>query len=170
MSVNFENLHGRAVESYEDALAFRRAIEQLIPTLRDNGKYVIPRGNVFWTFYHAHKAELRHARLFVFKEGSDWVLAANPLYDPEDREKKLLSQDFEKWRAALVGCCVPFARMQIDEHVKKNGVKWYRLLCPVCKDWRSGGLPFRLVASLLKDGGLELVVRSDRVRQGVRHG
>ena len=38
MSLDFTGVQGRGIQSYEDALEFRRAIEQLIPSLQDNGK------------------------------------------------------------------------------------------------------------------------------------
>lgn len=53
---------------YQDAVEFRRAIEQCIPPLRDNGRCVIPHGSEFWTFYHNNRDALHQAHLFVFKQ------------------------------------------------------------------------------------------------------
>lgn len=163
MSVNFEGLQGRSVESYADALEFRRAIEQLIPTLRGDGRYVIPRGNEFWNFYHAHKEELRHARLFVFKDGSEWVLGAKPLYDPNARKKELLQERLQQWKPHLKGCCVGFIEMQIFEKVQRNGVKRYLLWCPKCQKAISSALPYSVVEHLLKDIGLELLTEAENL-------
>ena len=158
MSVNFDGLQGRAVQSYEDALEFRHSVEQCIPDLKDNGKYVIPCGNEFWTFYHENKAALRHARLFVFKSGSDWVLDAKPLYDPEDRKKEQLEKELERWRPHLKDCCVGFLQMQVLERVLSNGVKRYLLWCPKCQKAVSSALPYAVAEHLLTDVGLELVI------------
>jgi len=165
MSVNFEGLQGRAVESYADALEFRRAIEQLIPTLRGNGKYVIPRGNEFWTFYHAHKEELRHARLFVFKDQGEWVLDAKHLYDPDAQKKEALEEQLQRWRPHLKGCCVGFLEMKVLERVQSNGVKRYLLFCPECRSTVSSALPHAVAEHLLTDMGLELVMCQ---RRGVK--
>lgn len=159
------------LSSYQDVVAFREAFLNDFPEL-NQGRVVVASlddPQAFWQFYRENKSELRQANFFVYKDGFDWICAAKPLYNPEVREKELLAADLEKWRDLLVGCCVPFEQMTIEEHTKKNGVAWYRLLCPVCNRWRSGGLPFRLVEHLLKERGLALVLRSDRLRE-VCHG
>ena len=163
MSINFQGLQGRAVRSYEDAVEFWRAIEQCIPDLHDNGKYVISRGNEFWKFYHENKDALRQARLYVFKEGSDWIIEAKPLYDPDARRKEALEKVLQRWRRHLKGCCVGFLEMQIFEKVQSNGVTRYLLYCPQCKSACSSALPYMLVEHFLKHIGLELVMRADNL-------
>ena len=154
MSIHFEGGQGRAVRSYEDAVAFRRAIEECIPSLQDNGKYRIPRGRDFWTFYHDNKDALRQARLFVFKDGNDWILDAKPLDDPDARKKEALEELLQRWRPHLRGCCVGFLEMQVFEKVQRNGIKRYLLWCPTCQSACSSALPYGVAEHLFTDIGV----------------
>lgn len=157
------------LSSYQDVLAFRQSVLSDFH-LNDGANCIaaLDDPQAFWQFYRENKDELRHAKIFVYKDGADWICAAKPLYDPETREKELLTADLEKWRESLVGCCVPFERMQVEEHLKRNLVKDFRLRCPVCGWQLTGALPYRVADYLVLDVGLELVLRADRLReQGV---
>lgn len=134
------------LSSYPDVLAFRNAVISLYPGLKDNGRFIIPSGDrEFWDFYHAHKDELRHAKIVVYKDGQDWICPAKRLYNP-------LRELREKCDDRLIGCCVDFQDMLINERVCSNGARQYRLLCPVCKRKIPDAMPHPLVTALLSVG------------------
>ena len=148
------------MNSFDDFLSLRREMESRYPSLSTAGSYRIERSDRdFWSFYHAHKDALRQAKLFVLKQGADWVLVAHPIYDPEARKREELTEKLSQWQDRFLPCCVSdFSEMLIAETVMKNDVKQYTLFCPVCELSRSSALPYMVAESLIQEKGMRLRV------------
>ena len=148
--------------SYDDILAFRRDVEVRFPALSDNGRFEIPYGSHFWTFYRENKAALKQARVFVYKSKGQWIAEAKPIDDPENQKRAQLVKALEKWQPLLDR--YPEAT-EIQESVMSNGVHQY-LLCPKGSGYPVGSaVPFLLVEHLLKDCGYVLVSRRDVLKR-----
>ena len=148
------------MNSFDDFLSLRREMESRYPSLSSTGSYRIERSDRdFWSFYHAHKDALRQAKLYVVKDAGSWTLVAHPLYDPEARKREELTEKLSQWQDRFLSCCVPeFSEMLISETVMKNGVKQYKLFCPVCEFSRSSALPYMVAEYLIQEKGMRLRV------------
>ena len=157
------------MNSFDDFLSLRREMESRYPSLSTTGSYRIERSDRdFWSFYHAHKDALRQAKLYVAENAGcgRWVLVAHPLYDPEARKREELTEKLSQWQDRFLSCCVPeFSEMLISETVMKNGVKQYKLFCPVCEFSRSSALPYMVAEYLIQEKGMRLRVVASRLRE-----